>query len=315
MDYLQRENISPLPVDDFTERLNNVCGAFRVEHADRAPVIGGGVTTATSSGLDFAFVTQNANRIRRSKRCLKQDPGNHYFLIVQDLGHAVMEQAGAEVTLAPGDMFIADSARTSTFSYGGEMSHQISLHLPRDEMRHRFKSRIEGGIMIAQKDPLGRAMRALLSGILQEQADSGQAHITESFYSVFGAFLLNRSLGQDSKPSPDALLLERARDAIAQNLHDADFTVQHLADLSGVSLRHLQRAFRERGEAPRTALQTMRVEAAETMLNKRAGALDGHVSQIAYACGFNDLTTFYRQYRARYGESPKHRHSARRVLQ
>lgn len=315
MDYLQRENVSPLQVDDFTERLNSVCGAFRVDQADRAPVIGGGVTTTTSSGMDFAFVTQNANRIRRSVRCLKQDPGNHYFLIVQDIGHAVMEQAEEEITLAPGDMFLADSARTSTFSYGGEMSHQISLHLPRDEMRHRFKNRIKGGITIARKDPLGRAMRALLSGILQEPSSAGQAHITESFYSVFGAFLLSHSLGQTNNPSPDDLLLERARDVMAQNFRDADFTVQHLADLTGVSLRRLQRAFKEHSEAPRAALQTMRVEAADAMLDTRAGALDGHVSQIAYACGFNDLTTFYRQYSARYAASPKQRHNARRVLQ
>lgn len=289
------------PTEVFADGLRAICGAFDVEHD--AGKITGETQCVSKAGLDLALVTQNSTVIQRHQRHIKSDPGSHFFLVVQKKGTAWMEQEETLAELHPGDMFLVDSTKPSTFHYRGRMSHQVSLHLPRQEAVQRFGRRVKGGMEISHRDPLAQAMRAILTELLDGDAVQ-QGHVAEALFGVLGAYLFNRSIGEAGKQNPDRQILNRALTVMAQHYTDPDFAPVHLANLTGVSLRKLQRAFSNLDSSPHKRLQDVRLNAAREAILAKSDLTPGDISAIAFTCGYRDLSTFYRQFKLRFGCNP-----------
>ncbi len=297
------DDLCEMPAEQFGAELKQICGCFDVEPTNSLDQIAGHISSRSKAGLDFAFVGQNANTVHRRGRNIRQDPGNHFFLVVQDRGVSRMSQADTIVDMEPGDMFLVDSTQASSFHCDNGPSMQVSLHLPRDEMLHRFGKRIKGGISIGRKDPLGQAMRSVLMELLDGKQQR-QGHVAEALYGILGAFLLNRSLGEAGQPDPNRQMVNRALHFMSLYYADPNFSPAQIADLTGVSLRQLQRAFSAVNDTPHRRLQQMRLEAADQMLDRLQIGETRSVAATAFECGFRDLSTFYRQFKERYGCAP-----------
>lgn len=299
-------NRMPIPVEVFQSDLHQICGSFDLEPPhDRRNHVNGDLSVAHLGGLDIAQVALDADIVTRSAMNIRRDPGNHYFLILQHGGSAKLVQNDVATLAQPSDMFIVDSTRESQFIYNGALSQQVSVHLPREEMTQRFGSRIHGGLAIDGQDPLATAMTALLAKLMSATDPAVQTKIVDAFYSVFGALLVERSLGNKGSLDPDRQIVQSALSLIAERYSAHEFSSQALADLLGVSLRRLQRAFQVTGETPHNRIQRFRVEAAHRALQaKMAKQLRTSVSSVAFSVGFAELSTFYRLYRKRYGYAP-----------
>ncbi|MEM9708473.1 MAG: helix-turn-helix domain-containing protein [Pseudomonadota bacterium] len=306
--YDARPTMQERPTDTFVSDLRAICGAFDVDHP--AEKLTGYATSTSKAGLDLAFVGQSARAIHRTTDNIATDPGNHFFLVLQTAGTAIMEQGDDVAYLEPGDMFLVDSTRPSSFIYQNRASHQLSLHLPRSETKHRFGKRARGGIAVNGGDPLARAMRSILSELIEGDAPH-LGHVAEAFYGVLGAYLFNRSLGEGGSVNPDREIVNRAMHLIGLHFTDPDFSPTHLANLTGVSLRKLQRAFAVIKSSPHKRLQDARMDAASEMLGQASDEAEQSVTRIAFECGYRDLSTFYRQYKRRHGCAP----SDRRAMQ
>lgn len=294
-------------VDTFRRDLVDVCGEFAPEPSKlRGDRLEGHISLSRFANLNIAHVGQDTELIRRDRQEIRRDPGEHFFLILQRQGRARLSQGGYDADLSPGDMFLADATRPSLFRYDGAYSLQLSMHLPREEMRHRFGGRIHGGIGITRDDPMGVSMRALIAKLFRGDGIP-QTHVVEAFYSVLGAFLTERELGRGTALNPDRLLVQKALSVIADRYCEAAFSSPALAAMLGVSLRRLQRAFQLIGETPHGRLQRFRVEAVHTALAANAtSAVPQTIAALAFDCGFRDLSTFYRLYRKAYGHPPGH---------
>jgi AraC-like DNA-binding protein len=298
--------IETQPVDLFQSRLHGICGSFDVMPTrQRRETVSGHLSVAHLGGLDVAQVGLDVERVSRGTSNIQRDPGNHFFLILQQRGRAQLIQGDAALWAEPGDMFVVDATRQSTFVYGGEQSLQLSVHLPREEMCHRFGHRIFGGLTIEGDEPMAIAMKAVLTKLMTTQDATILPHTVEAFYSVFGALLTERSLGNGARLNPDRAIVRQALTVIAEHYRTPSFTTQSLAFLTGVSLRRLQRAFKVTDETPHDRLQRFRVEAAHQHLKVLSMQQD-HVpiSTVAFEAGFRDLSTFYRVYRRYYGRAP-----------
>lgn len=295
-------NLKAERTEMFAQDLRGICGSFDVDHAE--PPLHGTAICQHKSGLDLAIVDQNARAIHRRGNNIKGDPGNHFFLVLQDEGSAGMTQANRAATLHKGDMYLVDSTRPSSFYYGGKRSKQISLHLPRQETLARFGKRVEGGMHISARDPLAQAMRAILVELLEGE-NPGHGQVAEAFHSVFGAYLFNRSIGQPGQLSQDRQIINRALSVIQQHFEDPDFAPLHMAELTGVSLRRLQRAFHCLDTSPYRRLQEARLNAASNLLREANDWSQKSITDVAFECGFSDLSTFYRHFKTRYGCTPK----------
>ncbi|MBK9062214.1 MAG: helix-turn-helix domain-containing protein [Acidobacteria bacterium] len=94
--------------------------------------------------------------------------------------------------------------------------------------------------------------------------------------------------------------IERLKQNLPARLRE-DLTAETLAEIAGVSLRTLQRIFRERFDTtPMSWLMEARLLEAARVI--RAG--DDPVTKIAYRVGFKDPSHFTRRFKARFGVSP-----------
>lgn len=302
---LQEISVQPdiYPVDAFRADLRSVCGSFNVEpNALARDRLNAHLSVEQAGGLDLARVGLNADLVHRGQMDVRRDPGEHFFLILQQVGRARLSQGEVSTWANPGDMFVVDAAKPSTFLYEAQYSLQLSVHLPREEMLHRFGQRIYGGLEITGDDPLALAMKAVLAKLLHSQDSTAQLHMVEAFYSVFGALLTERAMGDGHTPNADRQLVSRALSLIAEHYRDPEFKTQALADQLGVSLRRLQRAFKMTDETPHDRLQRYRVTAAQEGMKSQP---DRTITDLAYSAGFSDLSTFYRAFRKHFGHAPR----------
>jgi AraC-like DNA-binding protein len=94
--------------------------------------------------------------------------------------------------------------------------------------------------------------------------------------------------------------VERLRRSLGPRLRD-ELTAESLAELAGVSLRTLQRLFRDRFETtPMNWLIEVRLQEAARLIKEG----DDPVTKIAYRVGFKDPSHFTRRFKARFGVSP-----------
>ena len=98
----------------------------------------------------------------------------------------------------------------------------------------------------------------------------------------------------------------RLRDAISNikaNFADPAFSPQRLARGMQLSPRYIQELLQDAGANFTERVTELRLQKARHMLSDQ-----GHdrrkVTDIAYACGFNDISYFNRRFRARFGCSP-----------
>ena len=95
--------------------------------------------------------------------------------------------------------------------------------------------------------------------------------------------------------------LSLARRLIARHLSNAELSPAFVADLLGVSLRHLHGLFEASGTSFSRAVTAQRLKQSRRLLIE---APERPVSQIALACGFDSLATFYRAFQTAHGMPP-----------
>lgn len=91
------------------------------------------------------------------------------------------------------------------------------------------------------------------------------------------------------------------RKQIARSYRIPDLKPAAIGERLGLSARSVQHVLSQNGSTFSEELMAMRLEAAFGMLRSGATA---PVADIAFKCGFSDLSTFHRAFRARYGKTP-----------
>lgn len=289
-----------MAVETLQAEIRKTCGAFDLEPMARVGMVAGDVATRRVGFFDTAVVALDARHVQRGARSIRQDPGEHLFLLIQDEGHCRVEQGERSTNLTVGDMFLVDSVRPSSFIYDGARSNQISIHMPREEMLHRFGGACTGGVAIGQSDPLWLAIRAVITKLLEGPSVTQQ--LSEALLCLLGAYF--NGLENGGAVRSTETLLSRALAMIDRRCADPDFGAGELARLLNVSERMLQRHFQPLGETPRHRLLNRRLDLAKTRLANPRTARPTGIAAIAYDAGFNDLSYFYREFRKKYGVTP-----------
>jgi AraC-like DNA-binding protein len=112
-----------------------------------------------------------------------------------------------------------------------------------------------------------------------------------------------------SREAIRAALLQRAKQSIENNIYRHDLSPPILAGLIGISVRQLHLLFEPTGTSYTRYVLSRRLEHARLLLSQ---CPERSVADIAYACGFDGLSTFYRNFRAAFGASPAEFRDAKR---
>ena len=93
----------------------------------------------------------------------------------------------------------------------------------------------------------------------------------------------------------------RAHEIVESHLSDTHFTIKQFAREIGFSQPQLTRKLEAlTGMSPSRFIRSRRLLCAKTMLEK----LDNSVSQVAFECGFNNLSYFSRSFKQQFGQLP-----------
>jgi AraC-like DNA-binding protein len=91
---------------------------------------------------------------------------------------------------------------------------------------------------------------------------------------------------------------------IDRHFADPNLSAQTIAERHGLSRRQVERLMEENGETVSRAVLRRRLAEAAAMLSD-PDTRDMRISDIAFACGFGELSHFNRSFKREYGEAPR----------
>ncbi|MFF4099985.1 helix-turn-helix domain-containing protein [Streptomyces sp. NPDC001903] len=259
-----------------------------------------------------SFEFSSLRSLRTAAHVRRSDPEQYQLGLVTN-GAMSLAQNGHESGLFTGDMVLWDTSlpmeSDAVPDVDGGRVRAIVLSFPRDAMPLRG-ARVER--LLAHRIAGGHGMGAILAQYMQSlaahAADCGPAELNRLgtvAHDLVGACLAGQ-LGAQDELSPEArtrALMERIEAFITHNLGDPQLSPSAVAARHGISLRHLQQLFRDRGETVAAGIRQRRLERCRADLAD-PGLLTSPVHTVARRWGFTNPSVFSRTFREVYGASP-----------
>jgi AraC family transcriptional activator of tynA and feaB len=302
------EDFSVAPVlgfEEWRETLRAVCGTHNPESA-QPKEFAGWVRFRNICGFEALDLSCNASRVERTLRDVRVEGGEDYYVVFQVAGASTMIQNDEAVQLSVGDAALVDTARPVTYVCENRNVQWLALHLPRRSLVSHFGFEPQGGSSGRGTTRAGRLLFQLLSDALEDgRSISPQAdpYMQLAVYGLLGAAFT--SSGLEPASSHTDKLFRRVHHVVKSHFADPGFGPSDVAAEVGISLRYLQEIFTARGSTCTQLIQSLRLDHAARLLDRRATlGTRQSLSEIAYACGFSDYNHFARTFRRRFGHSP-----------
>jgi AraC-like DNA-binding protein len=226
-----------------------------------------------------------------------------FALSVATVASLVARQAGDEFALAPGEAVLMDARAPSDLA-GRDGAAFLGFRISRGWF-DRFDLRSpEGAWKVRASMPLGLLCAyARRMAAAQEQERAGLARMFESHV---GELLAASLIAGGAVAGGDAAALGDARyrcivEALRARSGEPDLTLLAFARAIGLSERSVQAALQRHGATFSDLLRRYRLASAHAALTRG----EGGVASVAFAAGFQDLTTFNRAFKAAYAMTPR----------
>ncbi|MBR0792491.1 AraC family transcriptional regulator [Bradyrhizobium manausense] len=258
------------------------------------------IGTTMLGRCDGSFVT-----VRREKRQVIET-GDDRFCLVRNTGDRSSQviHRGREFILRPGSIVLLKLDEPFFAADGASQKRFTNVHLPVDSLR----------AMVADVDELvgcelepGGALSLVMDYsdlLLRHPAAADEAGMAIASHLLD---LASIGLGARSDVATAArrrglrvVRLKAVLSILEARFHEPDFSAQKLATAAGLSERYVNELLFEAGASFTTRLTELRLRKAADLLAHR----EGRISDIAFACGFNDLSYFNRCFRRRFGLTP-----------
>lgn len=233
-------------------------------------------------------------------------------------GHSWSATRGSEVRI-DGNRSCIISPDADVKTWFGPGYRQMLLRLDIDRVVAKLEAligaRLRGRLVFSPEADAGdphqrRLLRLIL--FIAEELDAADAKMNDTVLSeleqtaiVFFLLGSRHNYTHLLEGNPAALApwqVRRAEEYIEANW-DQPITIEALSAAVNASARNLFRTFRQsRGCSPMVFAKRVRLAHAREML--RSGAANATVTDIAFACGFQNLGHFASDYRQAFGETP-----------
>ena len=234
---------------------------------------------------------------------------NDSLCIYQQTGGASWfnSQAGGEFVVRAGEFAISHA--DLPYLTRPTMSHGFDLRVLKIPMAGRT-ALTPGALRLApaplHNDPrLTALISASFAALVADSTRSPGSDFDLAVAHLAQLALLARSSVATGSPDSRAALrfgyLQAARNILARDLHRPDLSPAFVAGTLGISLRQLHLLFEPTGFSFARTLTAMRLKEARRRLETMPAR---SVADIAYACGFDSIATFYRVFRSTFGMTP-----------
>jgi len=255
----------------------------------------------------YVHYRATAHRIERSRRDTVGAPSGCYFLLRQTgEARAFVEVGETGRWLEAGDCLIGDADAPFLAREAGPFGFSLYM-LPRwmvdATLSARGRDRLAQGMATSSAAPLGQMIGAWLEALTKDGLNGPTAAGVGAILGRLAAVAAED--GAAAEPERDALRAARVRQILREidrGFAEPAFGPAAAAQALRLSPRSLHLAMESAGLTFSEALTRRRLAEARTML---AAPGQRTVLEIAFACGFNDLSTFYRAFRRVFGAAPR----------
>lgn len=229
---------------------------------------------------------------------------DHIFLVKQALDEVKIIHNGHNSTMTQGDFILLDPSKPAKFISPCERSYFISISLSKIDVLNSNFSDIEIGKLLKADNPKARA----LNTVFPENNDTANNDsVDQNFLNELTqlAFAANKADENNCDISAQTKRHEKTLKILNQHIKDPNFNLYALQKAVKLSRRQLQRDFKAHGASFTTELINRRLSLVEDQLRRAIfkGKIP-NISQIAFDCGFGDISNFNRVFKKHYGTSP-----------
>jgi AraC-like DNA-binding protein len=273
---------------------------------------GDGRFFARSDFMQFGeiCVTQAATAVetfsRRSSHVAKDGRDDFLIGVYLNDSRSRLEQRGREIELSRGSPYIVLSSEPLSNAFDSPNTLH-GMVIPRNMLAERVAG-FAGGPALIAPSPAWQHLDRYLSMLLSAPtgADSRLERQIENHLADLVALALGAHGDSAELARRRGLRAVRLREVVAAIEHgfaDPAFAADDVAKAIGLSRRYVNELLYEAGASFTERVLELRLQKARSMLvDARHDAMK--VSDIALACGFNEVSYFNRRFRARFGCSP-----------
>ncbi len=260
-----------------------------------------------SHAFAAARVTEIRNTPVRVEHQPRRDGAGDYQLVLHLAGYGSYTQNGHEVIQEAGDLVLLDTALPYVSTFGVSFGLLV-WNLPRAKLAPLL-SAPEGVVArrISGRHGLGALLSATMRALVAESehfAAETQRHLQMYLLSLTA---LSVGASSELQSVPRATYRAARRQEILTyieaHFRDDGVSVERAARDLRMSQRWLHALLEGSGAGFAARITERRLKACQEMLDDPVN--DGlSIAEIAFDCGFGDLSTFNRRFRGRYGIAP-----------
>lgn len=245
------------------------------------------------------------HRVVRDTREMARTSQEHLFVHMLRGGGIEHDHRGVPDRATAGQMVLSDSTR-SLHAMIPDRLETVTLALPRADLLARapgFEDRI--GVALDLNRGPAALLRAFVRAVSRHSGElegSARERVGDQLCDLLAAAYA--AAGDDRPQSLPTARRQAILAHIDAHLFEPDLGAASVAARFGLSPRYVSKLFEAGGVTLGETVTTRRVGAAAAILANPAARRRG-VAEIAYACGFADLTTFNRRFRKAFGVTPR----------
>lgn len=228
-------------------------------------------------------------------------------LIIQPRGRSLFRQGGCDLTVGAQALVIYDPAYS--YRLDNPMAVEVlMLQVPRETLPRSVVGRLKRPMAA----PLATGgLQAVLLSMMQASVTemdrldaAGRDSLGRAMADLTRTIVTDRMFADPQADTPPlALLFDRIRDYVAENIQRSDLDAADIARRMGCSVRYVYRAFAAQGTTPADFIWERRLAIAAQALRCRPGR-SGSIAEIAFEFGFSSSAHFSRLFRQRYDVTP-----------
>lgn len=258
--------------------------------------------------LDVADIHCDGHLVQRRPQDIDASPSDTYYIYMQLHGRAWFEQRSRRQVVGPGDIVIADP--NVAFNTGPEEAFNFRLWRV-DRARLGPMLALRSGdlpmIKVHREEGEGALISSWLDALLRNYPTLSAAGLDLAFGTLCALVAnvagLAPELREQGRLGRRTAQLQRVMRQMEMRASDPELSTEKVAAEFAMSLRALHQLFELSDSTFQEYLTQLRLAKAHDLLRDPASV---HLSttEIGFAAGFRETSTFYRRFKAHYGVAP-----------